>query len=651
MERLSQMALHASDTARSALLGMLIAGTDIETQNDFRAAQERGALIPDLTLLSSTERSIVREHAALSIEESLKKNPNSNPLKPADGQGLAAALAESNASGDRNVQKAIESAIDTACKCVSRNAAIDGMLHAIARDLPGTGKFSSILLKALATGEGLSNTQRQVLSNAARDGIGSAMRTLAAICAGDSPYAPFAANELVKAGAIASNRDQLIDIMLEHYKRFSDKNSLLAALGDIASRDNPARASVLDTIRQSIENTAARPDSAEYKSAQKALLFLADNWGPKEINTLRHNLRSDMLAALPAIADKLSSEVRNLFINSQHDVLIHGSAEERLAAVQALGALGRYAGADLAADIGFFLRHQGKAELERAGLAKDKIAIFLEFAARALLSIMSSSDPKVQEAAFDSFRRQGEWPGMLADSNLRNMIIDYVQCRSTELEVNKEAMQLIYDAGLARPLSSTFRDLGVGGDKTSTQQLLHLAERAAHNYATTELDGKAVVNKILANAVTLNSLSAGLRESLTGSKVGIDMGQLAGQLINGTIDANHPPNNVLFTDLNKRLLQMQRELESQAARVQTISAPPPAVPEVDRTQEADITALPEEETQRRETEANLPAPASRNKIGLGRNFVDSFQDRSGSSTQQRKEQKPLQTQKAGGGDL
>lgn len=570
MERLSSMAFQANDCARAALIGMLMAGSDAESQAHFHKEQERGALVPDLSRLSSTERSIVREHAGLSVEESLKRNPNVAPLRLADASGLAIALAETYANGDRNVQKAIEAVFDTALKCMSRITAIDGLIKAMVTDLPGTGKLSELILKALSSQDGLTSTQLSRLGQLAREGTRGAIRTLAAICASDSAYASIAAADLVKAAANAANRDLVISIMLEHYQRHSDRHSLLAAVGDIASRDNPCRPQVMETLRLAIEHSSNKPDSLEYKSAQKGLLFLAENWGPKEIETLRHNLKMEMLAALPSIADKLTPNMRGLFISSQHEVLLNGTPEERLAAAQALGAMGRFCSAEIAMDLGFFTRPEGKAELERCGLSKDKTNMFIDFAARALLSMMASSNPKVQEAAFSSFRRQGDWPGLLASTVMRNTIIDYLQGRSTELEFNKEAMQFMYDAGLAHPLASAFRDIGVGGDKISTQQLLQLAEKAASNYSTAELDGKVVVQKVLSNATSLNALSPRLREKLAGSAVGIDMSHLAGQLINGTIDANCPPENPLFTDLGKRLQQVQRELEVQAAQLQPV---------------------------------------------------------------------------------
>ena len=107
-------------------------------------------------------------------------------------------------------------------------------------------------------------------------------------------------------------------------------------------------------------------------------------------------------------------------------------------------------------------------------------------------------------------------------------------------------MHLVYEAGLARPLFATFRDLGAGGEKTSTQQLLQQAARAASNYARPTMDGKAVVHRVLTNAVILNALSPGLREKITGAKYGTDMSQLAGQLINGTIEVTCCKNNAFW---------------------------------------------------------------------------------------------------------
>ena len=124
--------------------------------------------------------------------------------------------------------------------------------------------------------------------------------------------------------------------MLDYALRNADKHSLLSALGDIASRDYPVRPLVMETIRQALEVSASKPDPPEHKSAQKGFLFLAENWSTKEIETLRNHLKLEMLAALPTIADKLAPGIRGLFIDAQHEVLISGNADERLAAVQKL---------------------------------------------------------------------------------------------------------------------------------------------------------------------------------------------------------------------------------------------------------------------------------------------------------------------------
>jgi hypothetical protein len=144
---------------------------------------------PELELLSATERSIIREHAALSIEESLKKNPNTAPLKISDAEAIATALAETYANGDLSVEKATESVFDSALKCLSRGAAIDGLLQAMEKDLPGTAKLSDLILKALLMPEALTQAQRLKLAGLARDGIRGAIRTLAALSASESPHA------------------------------------------------------------------------------------------------------------------------------------------------------------------------------------------------------------------------------------------------------------------------------------------------------------------------------------------------------------------------------------------------------------------------------------------------------------------------------
>ncbi len=606
MDRLSKLSQDGNTVARSALMGMLVHGTDKASQDEWKFSQEgRGPLVPDLSKLSAAESSIVRQHSALAINETLKKNPNATPLFESDGAALGKALIESKVSGNTDLQKAVEAVLGTALKTSSREPIGDGLIKAMDSEKPGAEILSETMLK-IATDGGLTDKQFRHLSMLSRYDNEGALRTIAGIAGGATTpeQAASAAYTLKEAGKNSSNRDHVLNVMLESYKNKGDSGALLAAMGDVAARDNPASAKAMQLIRDAFESSSKNTNSAEYKSARAGFLSLAENWEKKDIEALGRNLRPDMMEELPALASKLNPELRSQFIKAQHEVVTTGSPEERLAAVQALSAFAKYAGPEIASELAFFATPRGKAELTRAGLSEAQSTQFLDVAGKTLLGMMGSSNPKVQDAAYESFRRKADWPGLLGSQELREKIIAYAQGRSMDLELNKEAMHLVYGAGLGRPLAGQFKDLGVGGDKISTQQLFQLAERAAANYSSPGVDGKTIVQQVLNNATTINALPPHLREKLTGSSAGIDMSQLAAQLAKGSIDANHPPKNALFTDVDKWLKQQERETDDKLSKLQT---------DYRNTEKFRSTAL-----------TALGKHTKEDRVGLGSRFADTF---------------------------
>ncbi|MBX9720158.1 MAG: hypothetical protein K2X81_02090, partial [Candidatus Obscuribacterales bacterium] len=311
MDKLSKLSQDGNTVARSALMGMLVHGTDKESQDEWKNSQEgRGALVPDLSKLSSAESTIVRQHSALAINETLKKNPNGPPLFESDGTALGKALAESRVSGNHDLQKAVEAVLDTALKTSSRVPVGDGIIKAIDSDKAGSERLSETMLKIAKDG-GLTDRQFRQLSMLSLYDNEGALRTIAGIAGGATTpeQASSAAYTLKDAGKNASNRDHVLNIMLETYKDKGDSGALIAAMGDVAARDNPASAKAMQAVREAFENAAKNTNSSEYKSARAGFLSLAENWEKKDIEALSRNLRPDIIEALPALADKLNPDI------------------------------------------------------------------------------------------------------------------------------------------------------------------------------------------------------------------------------------------------------------------------------------------------------------------------------------------------------
>lgn len=602
MNKLAKLSAEGNGPARAALLGMLMEGPESQEKNDWRFFQDKPPLVPDLSKLEAGELALVKAKAAESLADTLSKNPD-KPLSKDDTTALAVALSDAYKNNDKKLQESIENLFKISLKGKGRSDAIDGLLRGMDAEHPGSEKLSKLYVEAAKDG-GVSPTQRHNLALLGRYGNEGALRALSDIASGaiNPNEASWAARDLQDAGKSEQHRDKALAVMLETYEKKADNGSLIKAIGAVAALDDPANSKAQTTVREAFEKSAASPNSEAQKSARQGFLAMAPRFDAKDIEVLSKNLvKPEIMKELPGLVDKIPETERSQLINLQHDLLVKGNPQERIAAVQAFAALSRHLASEQANDLSFLTSQRGRDELKRAGMDEGQVKEFMEASAKTLMSMMGSADRKVQDAAYDAFRRKQDWPGLLGDEKLRAKIIDYVQGRPTDLELNKEAMALIYDAGIARPLAGVFKDLGVKG---SSDELFKLADKASKNYTTADLDGKELIRQVLANAAAINSMPEDMREKLTGSKASIDMAQLVGQLANGTIDAKTPPNNPLFSDLKSKIYQEQ-------SRHQT-----------------DISALERKQKAQEELLGRslkwLGEHTKDQSIGLGKRFADTF---------------------------
>lgn len=551
MDKLTRVSKNGNDTARSALLGILLIGTDEKIQQDWRLQQARPPLVPDLQALSAAEISIVREHAALAIQDTIKRSTDSI-LSPTDCSAIAFALAESLSSSDRNVQKAIESIFSAGFSTRTRTTLIDGLINAVAAELPGCGRLSDQLMRAY--NDGLSNTQRFNLGRLARQNIEGAVRTMAAI-ASSSPLASSAAQELERTGVVPRHRDKLIYLLLDEYKNNGDNGCLLATIGQIAARDNPPASTILDKLRLAFESHAQNPDSAAYRSAARGLLALCAHWRLSEVKVFCKNLNSpELISQISEIAGLLPARIRIYFISKVHEALTKGSGEERLSAVQALRALASYLSAEIAEDLGFYLSARGKQELQKAGLS-NSLALFVKEASMALLSMMGSKDQSVRTAALDVFPIDDNFPAFISDKQVPRRIYELLDGGQQETvsaapgakpQLFDECMRILYEANLAFPCPEIFSKLGIKASRITADQY-----------------------KAIANAATLNILSKEQRIFIGATPGTFDLNELALQLDKGSMKIGLAENSLLSIDLTLALADLESETENRIYQLST----------------------------------------------------------------------------------
>ncbi len=385
MDRLSQLSSSWNDAARNSLFAMLVSGADIKSHDLWRRKLSAPAQFPDLSMLSQKEKSILQEHAAYAISETLQNDPESYPLKAEEAQLLGAALASATQKGEKNLQKAIESIFKEAIRNRNRAVAINGLIEGGAYDTPDSSVFCALLLEA-AFDEGFTSSQRQKLASLAKENVEAAIRLLASIAAGalHGKLADFACEDLAKAASLSSNRDGILNVLLSQYLAKGDKESLLACIGEIAAASVPAKQEVIDTLRNAFERSSKLPFSQEYRSASKGFLALARSFKEREIEAIANNLRPEILAMLPDLAGAFSFQARKHLLNLEHEILVKGKAEDRLSAMQVISAMAKFASVQLARDLAFFASEKGRCQLKRIAMPEDSITKLAELSSLGL---------------------------------------------------------------------------------------------------------------------------------------------------------------------------------------------------------------------------------------------------------------------------
>jgi hypothetical protein len=578
---LKQQMLEGNPHAKLALLGLLNGKTDKPAAEDWQLSGNMSPVLANLDKLSLKDRQELKlnvveifqkELERSNLEES-KLNTNTaetvSPPKPFlskdDGVALAVTLAEASQSGNQELQSLLQKTFDTAYQGSSAGSALEGIFRTIETGAPGT----DILAEVYIGGSSDKSVVKHLNSMGLMVGDGNvvATRVLALMAAGQGQgeystmLAGAAGRSLERAADSPSNRPLIYQEMLSANRLHGDDTGILMkTLGLTASRDQGAPPAVRDALRHGFETAANRPWSPAYAGALEGMLRTAPQWGRADYETLRQHCNSDVLAGLKQIAPQVPERLRNFILEDQKHFLTLGEPEERLRALRIMGDFAKWATPEQATEVAFFGSEKGKKELGAAGMSPEMMKDFGDRLSATIVSMLGAQNPKTQDAVFNALREKRDWSGVLSNELTRKEIINYVQNRPTNLETNAEAMKLLYDAGVSRPLAGIFKDLGIRGEAGKDSDLFAIADRAVKNYSSDSVDGKAVVERVLSNAVRLNALHPAIREQMTGSADPIDVQKVIGQLANGVIDAGRPPNNPLFANLEGKLLELRETL-------------------------------------------------------------------------------------------
>lgn len=386
MQRLALLADAGNQSARSTLVGMLMCICDPEQLETWRLAQERAPLLPELSDLSSSEHSIVSAHSALTINN-LLQNPRSVPLSIVDARGMAAALCQAHCNLDRSAEAAIEAVFLTAFAGADKETAIEGLIQAQAEDLPGASRLAELLLKAVESG--LSPSQREQLSELAKQSTESGIRALVSIAGGamGAGEASRAAEDLVAASISSANRDSFIWTLMEEIKQRGDRGFLLSSLGRIAAMDMPASYLVLELLRKAFAEGLKGQNKSWLHGAWQGLLCLSEYWGEEEIALVSAGCSPEMLEGLKARAALFSPGQARSLLEKQVERLYSASWQERILALEILLPFADDLIAELVEALEFFASARGLAELERLGMPPEERRYFCDKAAQIVASL------------------------------------------------------------------------------------------------------------------------------------------------------------------------------------------------------------------------------------------------------------------------
>lgn len=535
---LAKLSRHGNSAATDAILSF------VDPSSDSRKAVTGVLETKILSKLSNTQLFELKQKAAATIGEIMLTRQGR--LDSAQSEIVCLALAEAYKNGDKNLETTFEAIVKSALKGQSREAFVSGMISAMSTEQPGAGKLSEFFPGIFRNG--LSDLQKLDVARIARCGNEGALRSLAAIAGTSSneDLTRYAAGLLTEVAGSPSQRDKVIDILIDQYNDDGDCGMLLSVLGKVATFDVLPNPTVLAILRGGFEKSSKNTDSRFFASAKSGFLAMVEHFNHDEVKVLSKCFGPHLVEELQNLDARLPNAKKVAFLEHQRLVLEEGGYQSRLIALKAFTVFARAATPDQVRTVITSCSKQGQPVFDNA----DSEEKFLQQAAKALVASMGSPSMAVKDLAFRACKDTANLPGVLGNAELREKIIDYVNGKPVSLELNQDAMHLIYDAGIARPLAGALKDLRIKG---TSDELLALAEKISTNYQTPEVDGASVARRVLANAITINALSDDLREQLTGTKATIDIALLVGRLANGSTDANTPPKNPLFMDLEKWL--------------------------------------------------------------------------------------------------
>ncbi len=552
LDRLIEQMKEGNETARTALLMTLMPGRQ-SGRYDYLVTG-RGFLI-DVSLLSPQQSERLQLKVLQSLTTAMENadevafaNRHNKDFRPRrliteqEATMMAIGLANARETGREHLHKSLDEAFRLALRGGHNSVTMDGLVAAMEVSRSGSPYLAQLYSEHL--NESVVSTHLSSLGRMAVDGDIGAIRILSRLTNHPSHGTEGA---LIDAARFPENRIKIYETLLETHKLYGDSYGLLKALGGVAGRDTAPPVAVSTLLREEFVRLSSKDrTSQQYKSALDAMTANSANWTSDDCQCFVMHLTEQSALKLKAIVDRIPADVRETMLAALRGKLGSEDLNDKCAAMVALTAVSKWCSP---ADVEAFsaavklLPRERSADVDPSLLAKihDQSAV-------TLISFLGSGSKQTQDAAFAELKNnRRNWPALeKQQDDFLEKLTDYVQNRSFDLETNEAAIKLLYRAGISRPLAGIFKDLGI---KRPDEELFENARRAIQNYTGEGVDGKHVVEDVLANVIRLNALLPEQRKALTGSPVQLDIRLVIGQLVKGTTDANNPPNNPLFKNV------------------------------------------------------------------------------------------------------
>ncbi|MBS1956858.1 MAG: hypothetical protein JST89_21900 [Cyanobacteria bacterium SZAS-4] len=610
VKELSRAAREGNPYARAELSAVLLGRSDVRARAalaecGFGKTLEKPTYLPDLKGLdaSSSEKLL---HSAI---EAISENHKSGGFKftREEAGTLVVALADATSKNDARLTSALKDLLDRGVDGASRTTVMEAVFTAIQNEVPGAEGLANVYLRGAATDPILAKQFRS-LSEWARLGDTASMRIIAGIASGIAdknetanplrysgedkdrkpimkpvdPISDKARTVLVGLADRPSQQARVLEAITTVYARFGDSNQLLATLGQVAEKVDKAlvTADVRDALQRGVKMTASNPESQEHKSAVSGLLAMAKHWDASDIKVVGEHLTPTLTNGLRERADEVPTDLRKQLLVDLHQAInttdhTDAANARRLGSIKAMGAFAKMLDKEQVETLASFGGVAGIKRLSDVGITGDASVAVQKAAGKALLRTvaMSENAPEGQvgprETAYKAFLRDG-YPGLDESTNtfqtsgkkleprdLREALLKYAEGRAWDVELSKEIGRIVYDAGLPRPTAGILHDFGIPAK--NSQDLLAKTNTIIANYENkaAHQSGEDVVRRVASNIDLVNALPPALRAKLMGSPEQVDKAQVAGQMLQKTLEISS--NKALLEDLPKKLEAMSLE--------------------------------------------------------------------------------------------